>query len=412
MAQAEMSAPSKVSGAGLIIAICFMVSMLEGFDIQAIGLVGANLATVAGLDKEQLGFVFAMANVGLVIGAAIGGWMADKVGRKPVFLAAVITFGLFTLATMYATDYNALLAVRVAVGLGLGAAMGNMVAIATEVAPPDRRVSTTTAIFCGFPVGGGISAIFIANLPSHYDWRTLFVIGGVLPLLLAVLIFFMMRETRSAKAAEQGKHSNVAQALFGEGRALSTLLIWLIFFPTLMILYILLNWLPGFSADKGFAKPLLLMLGGLKIGVNASFVFNIVSVVGALTLGQLVDRMGFRWPVIVAFVGLFAGLIGLAQAMTLPMLLVFAGVAGFFLLGAQYALYSVGAVFYPDAVRGVGAGFAIGIGRIGAVFGPILAGVMLKNGIDANGTIMALVPFAVVAGVAVFLLSFHKQAAD
>ncbi len=98
--------------------------------------------------------------------------------------------------------------------------------------------------------------------------------------------------------------------------------------------------------------------------------------------------------------------------MTLPLLLTFAGVAGFFLLGAQYALYSVGAVFYPDAVRGIGSGFAIGIGRIGAVFGPILAGVMLKSGFDANGTIMALVPFAAVAAVAVFLLSFRKQAAD
>ncbi len=108
MVQAEMSAPavssSRARGAGLIIAICFMVSMLEGFDIQAIGLVGANLAKVAGLDKEQLGFVFAMANVGLVLGAAIGGWLADKVGRKPIFLAAVITFGLFTLATMFATE--------------------------------------------------------------------------------------------------------------------------------------------------------------------------------------------------------------------------------------------------------------------------------------------------------------------
>jgi AAHS family 3-hydroxyphenylpropionic acid transporter len=412
MAQAEVSAPAKVSGAGLIIAICFAVSMLEGFDIQAIGLVGANLAKVAGLDKEQLGFVFAMANVGLVLGAAIGGWLADKVGRKPIFLAAVITFGLFTLATMFATDYYSLLAVRVAVGLGLGAAMGNMVAIATEVAPPGRRASTATAIFCGFPVGGGISAIFIANLPAQYDWRTLFLVGGVLPLLLAVVILVMMRETRSASAAEQAKHSGVLKALFGEGRAISTLLIWLIFFPTLMILYILLNWLPGFSADKGFAQPLMMVLGGLKLGVNASFVFNMASVLGALTLGQLVDRIGFRWPVIVALVGLFAALIGLAQAMTLPLILIYAGVAGFFLLGAQYALYSVGAVFYPDAVRGIGSGFAIGVGRIGAVFGPILAGVMLKSGFDANKTIMALLPFAAVAVVAVFLLSFRKQATD
>jgi MFS transporter, AAHS family, 3-hydroxyphenylpropionic acid transporter len=129
-------------------------------------------------------------------------------------------------------------------------------------------------------------------------------------------------------------------------------------------------------------------------------------------LGTLVDRIGFRWPVIVAFVGLLAGLVGLAQASSLPVLLIYAGVAGFFLLGAQYALYSVAAVFYPDAVRGIGAGFAIAVGRIGAVTGPIMAGIMLNSGFDASKTIMSLVPFAAVAGIATFALSFRKQAAD
>jgi AAHS family 3-hydroxyphenylpropionic acid transporter len=412
--QAEAaSLPGQREKAGAVaVVLCFLVAMLEGFDIQAIGLVARKLAEVARLDPEQLGFVFSMANVGLVIGAAFGGWLADKIGRKPVFLLSVIVFGVFTLATTLASEYTILLIVRVLTGFGLGAALPNMMAIASEVSRPDRKATTATMIFCGMPLGGALSSIFVANLPADFDWRAVFVVGGIVPLVVAVLIFLFMRETRAASAAGAAGQVSITRALFGDRRALPTLLIWLMFFPTLMILYILLNWLPSFAVDKGFAKPLDILLLGLKIGLNANFMFNFASVAGALIIGAITDRIGFRWPVILAYVGLLASLLGLAQAMELPMLLAYSGLAGFFILGAQYALYGVSTAFYPASVRGVGSGFAVAVGRIGAILGPIVAGMMLSHGFDANQTILALAPLAAIAGVAVFLLSFQTPATD
>lgn len=414
MTQAEAATPpaQRETGAAVAVALCFLVAMLEGFDIQAIGLVAKKLAEIADLNSEELGFVFSMANVGLVIGAAFGGWLADKIGRKPVFLLSVIVFGVFTLATAFASDYASLMVVRVLTGFGLGAAMPNMMAIASEVSRPDRKATTATMIFCGMPVGGALSSIFVANLPAHFDWRAVFLVGGVVPLLVAVLILLLMRETRATPIAGAAPRAGIANALFGEGRATATLLIWLMFFPTLMILYILLNWLPSFAADKGFAKPLEVTIAGLKIGLNANFTFNLASVAGALGLGAIADRVGFRWPVIAAYVGLLASLLGLAQAMELPAILTFAGLAGFFILGAQYALYGVSTAYYPAPVRGVGSGFAVAVGRVGAILGPIVAGMLLSHGFDANQTILALAPLAAIAGVAVFLLSLQKPVAD
>ncbi len=160
------------------ILLCFLVAMLEGFDIQAVGLVGKKLADIAHLGAAQLGLVFSMANAGLVVGAAAGGWLADRIGRKPVFVLSVVVFGVFTLATMTAVDYKSLLVVRALTGLGLGGAMPSMIAIAAELGGPKRGASTATTMFCGMPLGGAISSIFIANLPAHYDWRMIFVVGG------------------------------------------------------------------------------------------------------------------------------------------------------------------------------------------------------------------------------------------
>ncbi|HWA21768.1 MAG TPA: MFS transporter [Caulobacterales bacterium] len=414
MAQAETAAPAApaTSGAVAAIAICFLVAVLEGFDIQAIGLVNKALGAEIGLSPIQSGWVLAASNIGLVPGAALGGWLADRIGRKPVFILSVLTFGVFTFATAATSNYWPLLAVRFLTGFGFGAALPNIMAIAAEISRPDRRASTATMMFCGMPLGGAASAIFIANLPPNTDWRVIFYVGGTIPLVFALLIWLGLNETRRASARNEAKPMSTVKALFGEDRARSTLLLWITFFPTLMILYMLLNWLPALVADKGFAKPLDLVVGGLKIGVNASFTFNLASVAGALLLGQIIDRIGFRWPTILCYASVLCALIGLAKATALAPVLVYAGIAGFFILGAQYALYGVAASFYPAAIRGIGSGATTAIGRCGAIVGPLLAGELRQAGFSPERTILALAPAAVAAGIAVFMLSFRPQAKD
>lgn len=381
------------------IALCFLVAVVEGFDIQAIGVAAPKLAPQFGLSPEQMGWIFAISNIGLVIGASFGGWLADRVGRKPVFIGAVLVFGTFTLLTTLTSTFALLFAVRFCAGLGFGAALPNMMAVASEISAPEKRALTAAAIFCGMPLGGGSSALLTQVLAPDFDWRVLFIVGGIFPLLLAPLLHFFMTETLK-RGEVRKERTNAWHALFGEGRAPATLLLWLAFLPTLLILYLILNWLPTLVVAKGMSPA---------VAPQASLLFNFGSVAGALLFGWLVDRWNARWPLTFAYIGLIASLFALSASTTMGMIVALSGAAGFFLLGANYALYGVAPAYYPATVRGTGSGASVAVGRIGSIAGPLLAGALLGGGMAASGVVAYLIPVAATAGIAVFLLSFLKR---
>jgi AAHS family 3-hydroxyphenylpropionic acid transporter len=385
--------------AAITIALCFLVAVIEGFDIQAIGVAAPRLAPQFGLTPPQMGWIFSISNIGLVLGASVGGWFADRFGRKPVFVGAVVTFGIFTLLTTLSSSFASLFLVRLCAGLGFGAALPNMMAVAAEISTPQKRAITAAAVFCGMPLGGGTSALLTQLLPPDFDWRVLFIIGGIFPLLLAPALHFLMTETFTPKDASTPQ-TNVWHALFGESRAPATLLLWLAFLPTLLILYLILNWLPTLVVAKGMDRV---------VAPQASLMFNFGSVAGALLFGWLVDRLDARWPLTIAYIGLIAALFGLSGSDTKDMMLLLSGAAGFFLLGANYALYGVAPAYYPAAIRGTGSGASVAMGRIGSIIGPLLAGVLLGGGTSASGVVGYLIPVAAVAGLAVFLLSFIRR---
>src|SRR5689334_19374682 len=194
-ATSEMSAPS-AARSFTTIALCFAVMVIEGFDIQAMGVAARNIIADINLRPETLGQVLSASNVGLVIGAILGGWLADVFGRKPVLIGAVAVFGVFTLMTMQSTSFEMLFAARLLTGLGFGGALPNVMAIAADVSSDGKRGSTAAMMFCGMPVGG--SSVALISLLGHQgEWRTLFMIGGILPLVLAPLLVFFMRESHA-----------------------------------------------------------------------------------------------------------------------------------------------------------------------------------------------------------------------
>jgi AAHS family 3-hydroxyphenylpropionic acid transporter len=387
--------------AAITIALCFAVAVLEGFDIQAIGVAAPRLAPELGLAPSQMGWIFSISNVGIVLGAAVGGWLADRVGRKPVFIGSVSMFGVFTLATAFAPGFVPLFAVRLLVGLGFGAALPNMMAVAAEVSLPERRTLTAAAIFCGLPAGGGLSALVTQLLPAGYDWRVLFLMGGALPLVIVPALVRWMTETLAQSGTTRAARAPLARVLFAEGRAVPTLLLWLTFLPTLLILYLILNWLPTLVAAQGLDRA---------VAPQASLVFNFASIPGALLFGRLVDRLGPRWPLALAYAALLVALFLLGGARSLGAILLFSGAAGFFLLGANYSLYGVAATYYPLAMRGTGSGASVAVGRVGSVVGPLLAGALLGRGLTATQVILVMVPAAAMAGLSVFSLSFFRRA--
>jgi AAHS family 3-hydroxyphenylpropionic acid transporter len=387
--------------AAVTIGLCFLVSVLEGFDIQAMGVAAPRLAPQFGFDARQMGWVFSISNIGLVIGASIGGWLADRSGRKPVLMGAVAAFGAFTLATAFAGDYQVLLAMRFLAGLGFGAALPNLMAIASEISRPGKAASTAAVMFCGMPVGGGMAAFTTQLLPPDFDWRTLFHIGGVMPILLIPALHAFMRETLARVPAHRAPRTPVPDVLFGGGRAVPTLLLWLAFLPTLLILYLFLNWLPTLVIAKGLDRA---------VAPQASMAFNFGSVAGALLLGWLVDRFHFRWPLSLAYLALISTLILLGASSSHWILITLSGAVGFFLLGANYALYGVAPGYYPREIRGTGSGASIAVGRVGSIAGPLLAGLLMGGGTSATGVVQYMIPVAAISLAAVLALSFTGRA--
>jgi len=393
---ASAPTPVLVRGVGLIVALCFGIAALEGYDIQAVGVAAPKLAPGLHLSHGQMGWVFSASMVGLVIGAVFGGWLADRIGRKPVLIGSILTFGLFSLATLLVFDDHSLLAARFATGLGLGGAMPNLIAVAAEISRPERRTGTASLMFCGMPFGGAIAAALAGWALGGMGWKLIFLVGGIAPIVLLPLVVLVLPETRPA-ASEHAPPKGLLAALFAEGRAVTTLLLWVSYGLTLVIMYLLLNWLPTLALSKGLSA---------HEAPQVSLAFNLTSIVGALILGQLVDWRGVRWPMTCAYAGLVAVMIALAAASGYGPVMALSGLAGFLVIGAQYALYGLAPSFYPVASRAGAAGSAVAVGRLGSIAGPVLAGLLLAGGASAGRVVGAMVPVALVAGLAVLLLTF------
>ena len=168
----------------------------------------------------------------------------------------------------------------------------------------------------------------------------------------------------------------------------------------LFVLYLILNWLPTLVVAKGFDRA---------VAPQASLAFNWASAVGALLLGWLVDRLGPRWPLMLAYGALIVALVALGAATNHAAIITWSGIAGFFLLGANYALYGVAPSYYPAAMRGTGSGASVAVGRVGSILGPLAAGFLLQGGSSATNVVQYMAPVAAVAGIAVLALSFFRR---
>lgn len=391
----------KSVASGLIVFVCFLIAALEGYDIQAFGVAAPRMAPELGLNPSQLGWGGSAAMIGLVIGAFAGGWLADRTGRKPVLIGSVILFGGFSLVTAYAQSYEALLWARLATGLGFGGAMPNLIAVAVEIAKPERRAATVAAMFCGMPVGGATAALIARLAGESLDWRTIFIAGGVAPLILVPVIFLLLPETRPAP--DPAADRNLARALFAEKRATPTVLIWAAFMLTLVVLYLALNWLPTLVIDKGHPP---------EEGFMAAMAFNIAGVVGSLLMGAATDRLGWRKPLVVAYLALAAAMAGLAAADAPVAILALSAAAGFLVMGAQFSLYAVAPMLYPAHLRGAGAGTAVAVGRLGSIVGPLIAGELRNAGFSPGDVFLTMTPVALAAAAILFALARTARPAD
>ncbi|MBJ9967772.1 3-(3-hydroxy-phenyl)propionate transporter MhpT [Burkholderia seminalis] len=385
--------------------LCFAIALLEGLDLQSVGVAAPRMAHEFGLSVSQMGLAFSAGTFGLLPGAMLGGWLADRIGRKHVLIASVCLFGLLSIATAQVSSFAMLVAVRALTGLGLGGAMPNLIALSSEAVDARSRSSAVAVMYCGIPFGGVIASLIGVLLAGDTEWRHIFYVGGVGPLLLAPLLLALLPESRAFLdvSASGAARPSVGQTLFGGSRTGTTLALWLSYFCTLIVLYFLLNWLPSLMAAKGLARS--------QAGIVQIF-FNIGSGLGVLGIGMSMDRLRPSRVVGGMYAGIVLSLAALAIAPGLLWLSAAAFAAGMFVVGGQSVLYALAAIYYPTAMRGTGVGSAVAVGRLGSVVGPLAAAELLAMGRSAPVVIGASIPVTLVAAVAALLLIRCPQADD
>ena len=389
----------------ITVAICFLIAVIEGLDIQAAGIAAAGIREAFGLDSSQLGVFFSAGILGLLPGALIGGRYSDRIGRKKVLIWSVAVFALFTLCTVWVNSFNSLLLVRFLAGAGLGAAMPNLITLASEAVKPENRGRAVGLMYCGMPVGAAILS-YIASLDFGSDWKNIFYLGGLLPIVvLPIMIKFLPESREFLKAQNTNQATTVAtqgsfKDLFNSQNLMRTCLISVSYFFTLMVVYIMLSWLPSLFMELGFSR---------KEGSTAQFFFMMSATVGTIVLGMLTDRWKKAYVIILMYGGILAGLFCLNAASSLTQMYLASALVGAFVIGCQGVLYAFGSIVYPTEVRATGVGMASAVGRVGAMLGPTIAGQLLAAGFGAAGVISAAIPCIVISAVFMLILVRRLQ---
>lgn len=389
-----------------VVSLCALVAFVDGFDTQAIGPAAKAMAEDLHTPMAAFGPVFSASQVGFLLGAVVFGALGDRLGRKRLLIAATTVFAICSLGTAFSPSLTALIAFRFVAGLGLGGASPNFVSLASEYSPPARRAGIVTMLWAAVPFGGMTAAFASAWLLPAAGWRAVFCIGFAGPLLLALALARLLPESHELDAGlvegvgRRGPgSSSTAQIreLFSEGRALATVWLWLASFMTWTALIVMAFWTPPLLQRAGLTAP---AAAGLLALNNAG------GVIGTLVLGAILTRLRPHLALASALM-LAAALLALVGPSLKEPLLLAAAVAGagFFASAAAGALLAVSAETYPADARATGVGWALGIGRIGAVVGPTAAGLLVARGWPTGEIYLAIAAPFVLAAVLVLLLA-------
>jgi AAHS family 3-hydroxyphenylpropionic acid transporter len=382
--------------AALIIGLCFLGALCEGFDIQAAGVAAAGVRHEFHPSPGTLGWFFSSANVGLLIGAIVGGRLSDRLGRKPVLIASLMAFGLFSLLTSTAWDMPSLTVIRLLTGLGLGGCMPNLLATAAAARGASARGGDIAMTYIGMPLGGSIASLVAVVLPTDH-WRQLFIVGGLTPFAAAAAMAVLMPPPpKSPDVRPTARTLQDLRELFA-GRLTQTALLWIGLFLGVLTLHLMLNWLPLLLIAQGLSKDQAAMA---QIG------FNVGGSAGALLVGWLMDTLGRRLAVTVNLAALPAILLLLARTHG-PAAAGLAILLGGSVLALQVIFFSVAGSVYAERIRGTGLGTAVGVGRAGSVTGPALAAVLLASGGSSTQVLIGLLPIAIVSGLCAAALSWR-----
>jgi MFS transporter, AAHS family, 4-hydroxybenzoate transporter len=369
-------------GARGTLGLCCVVSMLDGYDTQVIAFTAPTLAHQFRIALPMFGFIFSAGLAGSMVGSVLAGYLADRYGRRRLMIASVALFGAATVMASTASSVGAFVVLRAAAGLGLGGAMPNFIAIASEIAPQNMRTRFVAMVLWGFPIGAVLGGLLSIPLIERLGAQWAFIAGGALPLLLLPLLYFRLPESQDWLLATRTKMASGRResadrgypAIFrGEYRHRTFSLALSLFF-CLLLAYLLVTWI-----------PLLLRAGGLSNGIamGGAVALNLGGIIGSYGLTRLIDSSMRPLPLIMVALctsSIAVGIIGTAtvQAWTALVSILLTGIA---LIGGQMTLSSFSSTLYPTRLRATAVGFIQATGRLGALLGPLVASGLLSLGL-------------------------------
>ncbi|HIF5759590.1 TPA: MFS transporter [Raoultella ornithinolytica] len=395
----------------LVVFLGFCVIALDGFDIAIMGFIAPTLKHEWGVTNYELGFVISAALIGLALGALLSGPLADWLGRKKIIVNSVFFFGFWTIVTAFSQNIEQMIFFRFMTGLGLGAAMPNIGTLVSEYAPERQRSFLITVIFCGFTFGAAAGGFSASWLIPRFGWHSLMALGGVLPLLFAPLLIWLLPESvrflvvKRAPAARirailqrlypgqiadnaeftlpaQPANTNAMRLVLSRHYRLGSLMLWLVYFMGLFLVYILGSWLPTLVKEVGLT---------VSQAAVMTAIYQAGGTVGSLFAGWLMDRINPHRALglIYAIGGLFTMAMGYAAA-SFALLCLLAFVSGACLNGANTGMNALSARYYPTQARATGSSWMHGVSRMGAILSAFAGAEMMALNLSFENVFLIL----------------------
>ncbi|MCQ9422926.1 aromatic acid/H+ symport family MFS transporter [Pseudomonas sp. LJDD11] len=409
---------------------CALIIIFDGYDLVIYGVVLPSLMAEWGLSALQAGALGSCALVGMMIGALFFGSISDRIGRRKTIAFCVTLFSGVTALNGLASSPEMFGLCRFIAGLGIGGVMPNVVALMNEYSPQRSRSTLVAVMFSGYSLGGMLSAGLGIVLIPQWGWQSVFYVAAIPLLLLPLLIRqlpesmdYLLRSGQTARAQrilaqaapgyrpaadEQLQQGGAARAsvsiaeLFREGRTLSTLMLWLAFFCCLLMVYALSSWLPKLMNSAGY---------GLDSSLSFLLVLNAGAIIGAIGGGWLGDRVGLGKVLFGFFICGALALSLLAFKAPLAVLYLLVAMAGACTIGTQILANACAVQYYPAQVRSTGLGWAMGIGRTGAIIGPLLGGALHASGLPLQASFLAFALPGLVGALAVLVFLWRGSRA-
>lgn len=415
-----------------VVALGALMMMLDGYDLSMLGLALPAVASAWQQDPSAFRWALSASLIGVGLGSLVAGILGDRVGRRVTLVAMFLLGSLACLGTAFATSIPHLIAWRFVVGIGMGGAIPNIIALVSEMMPVRRRALMVVLAYSGAALGGGFGSLLAAQIIPAFGWQSVFVVGGVLPLLVAIVVWFALPESPAFLIAKGQLHPHAAatvmrlnpdfpkqdadrlvliepaigekkgiRALFSQGRAVATCLLWILFICTQGMVFFMASWFSTLLTRADFS---------LEIALNTASFMDFGAFIGGIVAASLASRYPLERVLTVTYLITAVCIFGLGyvtHSHALTMAVTFA--MGFALIGSSFCLGALAASYYPTEARSTGVGWGLGIGRVGSITSPVLGGAALAAGWTNPELFGASALPALVACVAVFLLGIYGR---